>query len=164
MNSEAKEENYVFDNVDTLVNFLFYQYKNLSPVKLQKGLYFLYAFYAGKYSDDKESNTFPKELFPAEFEAWTYGPVIKDVYVKYKDKEYEKSLSSFDIENELNNIPNGAEIKSFIESLFQKIQSVSDFELVDKAQSDVVWKEAFNSEDKMIKNENIWNEYKKKFK
>lgn len=165
-------KNYVFDNVDTLVTFLLYKYKNLSPLKLQKGLYFLYAFYSGMYADVQNSNTeynqdascpFPRELFPAQFEAWTYGPVIREVYFKNKRRDYENLLQSFDVENEFKNIPNGEEIKKFIEDLFQKIYSVSDFALVDKSHSDIAWKEAFDSEEKIIKNESIWNEYKKKF-
>jgi hypothetical protein len=168
--------NYVFDHVDILVNFLLCQSKKssqlITPLKLQKSLYFLYAFYAGmminnvdvqKSKTENNQNNVPKELFPAQFEAWTYGPVIKDVYVKYKGKEYEKTLISFDIEETLKNIPNSEEIVKFIENLFQKICSVSDLTLMAKAQSDVVWQDAFNSESKIIKNENIWNEYKKKF-
>lgn len=179
MNSK---ESYVFDDVDKLVVFLLQKYKNLSPVKLQKGLYFLYAFYAGVYADSHQSNTeynqqikdcdnttqnhvdyFPRELFPAKFEAWSYGPVIKDVYLKNQKNEYETLLSSFDAESEFKNIYQGEEIKKFIEDLFKKIQSVSDFTLVNRVHADIAWQEAFNSEDKIMDNKKIWNEYQSKF-
>ena len=181
MNSNAKAD-YIFDDVDKLVVFLLQKYKNLSPVKLQKGLYFLYAFYAGVYADSHQSNTeynqqvkdhdnktqnhidcFPCELFPARFEAWSYGPVIKDVYLKNQKNEYESLLSSFDVESEFKNIYQGEEIKKFIEDLFRKIQSVSDFTLVNRSQADIVWQEAFNSEDKIMDNKKIWSEYRSKF-
>lgn len=179
MNSK---ESYVFDDVDKLVVFLLQKYKNLSPVKLQKGLYFLYAFYAGVYADSHQSNTeynqqikdcdnttqndvdyFPCELFPTQFEAWTYGPVIKDVYLKNQKNEYEPLLSSFDAESEFKNIYQSEEIKKFIEDVFHKIQSVSDFTLVNRIQADVAWQEAFDSEDKIMDNKKIWNEYRSKF-
>lgn len=151
------------------------KYKNLTPVKLQKGLYFLYAFYSGMYADLNKSNTeynqqtqndvdyFPCELFPTQFEAWTYGPVIKDVYLKNQKNEYEHLLSSFDAESEFKNIYQGEEIKQFIEDVFHKIQSVSDFTLVNRIQADVAWQEAFDSEDKIMDNKKIWNEYRSKF-
>lgn len=179
MNSKTS---YVFDDVDKLVVFLLQKYKNLTPVKLQKGLYFLYAFYSGVYADLHKSNTeynqqtqkhddktqnnidyFPHELFPAQFEAWSYGAVIKDVYLKNQKNEYEALLFSFDAESEFENMYHGKEIKQFIEDVFQKIQSVSDFTLVNRSYSDVVWQEAFDSEDKIMDNKKILDEYKSKF-
>ena len=45
---------YYFDSVDVLINHLLYKFSELSPLKLQKSLYFLFAFYAGTYSGSDE--------------------------------------------------------------------------------------------------------------
>ena len=45
---------YYFENVDDLVQHLLYKFNELSPLKLQKGLYFLFAFYSGNYQNSEE--------------------------------------------------------------------------------------------------------------
>jgi uncharacterized phage-associated protein len=45
-------------------------------LKLQKLLYFCYAWYAGNTGE---------ELFPEDIEAWQYGPVVRDIYARFKD-------------------------------------------------------------------------------
>ena len=49
--------------------------KSMSPMKLQKLLYMLYACFIAK---TKES------LFSDRFEAWQYGPVLPNVYFEFK--------------------------------------------------------------------------------
>ena len=46
----------------------------ISNLQLQKILYFLQVIYASKTD---------KLLFADQFEAWPYGPVIRDVYVEF---------------------------------------------------------------------------------
>ena len=48
----------------------------ISNLQLQKILYFLQVIYASKTD---------KLLFADQFEAWPYGPVIRDVYVEFSD-------------------------------------------------------------------------------
>jgi len=48
--------------------------KPLTHLKLQKLIYFCYAWYAGNYE---------KELFSEDIEAWQYGPVIRKVYLEF---------------------------------------------------------------------------------
>lgn len=48
----------------------------ITQLKLQKLLYFIEAYYMAYY--DKNA------LYIEDFYAWTYGPVIKEVYDKYK--------------------------------------------------------------------------------
>lgn len=50
--------------------------EKVTQLKLQKLLYFVEAYYMVKYDKEK--------LFEDEFLAWTYGPVCKSVYDKYK--------------------------------------------------------------------------------
>jgi len=71
------EEHYVFEDVTVLIAHLVHRFDNPTPLKVQKGLYFLWAFYAATYgnidySDDKnefslQSERYPKELFQAQF-------------------------------------------------------------------------------------------------
>lgn len=64
-----------FKDVNDLIAYLYTKVDSLSPLKLQKGLYFLYAYYSAMYGstlDNEEAEItydLPSELFPAEFEA-----------------------------------------------------------------------------------------------
>ena len=51
--------------------------KDITQLKLQKLLYFIEAYYMAMY--DKDS------LYKEKFYAWTYGPVSKEIYSKYKN-------------------------------------------------------------------------------
>ena len=44
---------YYFNNVDDLVNHLFYKEPDITPLRLQINLYFLFAFYIGTYQKKK---------------------------------------------------------------------------------------------------------------
>ena len=50
--------------------------KEITQLKLQKMLYFIEAYYMVKYNKPS--------LYKEEFYAWTYGPVCKEIYDKYK--------------------------------------------------------------------------------
>ncbi|WP_167762518.1 Panacea domain-containing protein [Brevundimonas intermedia] len=48
----------------------------IRQLKLQKILYFCYAWYAGNKGE---------ELFSEDVEAWQFGPVVREVYLEFKD-------------------------------------------------------------------------------
>jgi len=52
----------------------------ITPLKLQKILYYSQGYYLAMHDD---------ELFPEEFEAWAHGPVNEKIYEKYKDYKYQ---------------------------------------------------------------------------
>lgn len=121
-----------------------FQFPEIRPLKLQKGLYFLFAFYINTYSIEPrqdiietESN-FPKYLFDAEFEAWTYGPVVRDVYLKFKNKEYTPRQYLFSKENK--------EIEIFIKDVMEMVVKKSDFALVDRVHEDLAWQKAYQKQ------------------
>lgn len=60
----------------------------ITPLKLQKILYYSQGYYLAKYG---------KPLFKEDFQAWAHGPVNPGVYEKYKDYHY----SSIDYPNEI---------------------------------------------------------------
>lgn len=107
------DEKTCFDK-DDLVNYVINQYKqktsaDISPLKLQKSLYLLFAMWGGNAAIinediDKGQGTIeltdkvPTLLFDANFEAWKYGPVDIDVYNRYNHNMYWgniKSLTNF---------------------------------------------------------------------
>lgn len=48
---------------------------SLTPLKLQKILYYVATSFLKSYNE---------QLFPEEFQKWQYGPVVKDVYHEFK--------------------------------------------------------------------------------
>lgn len=156
---------FYFDNVDILINHLLYKYKEFPPLKLQKNLYFLFAFYSGNYQvEEKEgisevSYSYPRYLFNADFEAWAYGPVIREVYNKNKNNSYSAKKIEFDMNSTIDK-----EISNFIDDVSEMIMNKSDFALVDRSHEDRVWKNAIEQGNSTpMKKEDIENEYKEIF-
>lgn len=73
--------NYSINNIsDYIINYANETHRNVTNLKLQKILYFLYGFY---YSETGNL------LFDEDFEAWEDGPVVRksfEKYSAYKDK------------------------------------------------------------------------------
>lgn len=135
---------FFFQNIENLVEHILFQFPEIRPLKLQKGLYFLFAFYMNTYSIEPKNGiietetNFPKYLFQADFEAWTYGPVIRDVYLKFKNKEYTPRQYSFFKEDK--------EIQIFIEDVMEMILNKSDFALVDRVHEELAWQKAYQKQ------------------
>lgn len=152
------QEKYFFNNIDNLVEHILFQFPEIGPLKLQKGLYFLFAFYINTYSVEPQTdlieseNIFPKYLFQADFEAWNYGPVIRDVYLKFKEKQYTPRQYQF--------YDKDKEIELFIKDAMRMIVEKSDFALVDRIQEDIAWQKAYrNQHSNIINIKDIENEY-----
>lgn len=151
-----KQRKYFFENIDTLIAYL---KENLTPftdLKLQKALYFLWAYYSAMYGDmDKEG--YPSELFKADFEAWKYGPVISDVYKNYKQNNYEKLVNTFHPKNGIEQ-----DVQQFMDEMIKQFNEISVFGLVNRSHADHAWREAY-SEGKLhasMDNDAITEEYK----
>lgn len=117
----------------------------ISPLKLQKSLYFCFAYwgaFARKnniYKDrDKEVNIdFSEYLFDNKIEAWLYGPVVPDVYNSNHSGELSKRFD--------NNIFNGMEyIQKYINNILDDILPLNDFRLVEISHQDKCWKKNFD--------------------
>ena len=62
--------------------------KQISPIKLQKSLYFLFAYWGGlvrksiqyPMSAEESFASYDEYLYDSEIEAWVYGPVVPEVY------------------------------------------------------------------------------------
>ena len=115
--------------------------REISPLKLQKALYFCFAYWGGFI---KKNNAFPDEtkeitlfydenLFANKIEAWVYGPVIPDVY-------HEKNLSSFRNDS----LFDGKEyIQEYINNILDDVLPLNDFKLVEASHEDQCWKKHF---------------------
>lgn len=163
------KRDYYFEDVRELVHYLFSNYGKLSPLKLQKGLYFLFAYYGALYgnkhiekSEMKEVEyDYPKFLFNANFEAWDYGPVIRDVYFENKRGEY----SSFaqDVVSDEDVFGEDIEVQHFVKEIFDQVVATSDFSLVDRSHEDIAWKRIHDSGEVDMSNEEIVNEYSQEY-
>jgi len=150
--------------------------KEISSLKLQKSLYFCFAYWAGFVSKD-DSNSEVKELeeelnpilFGDRIEAWAYGPVVPEVFKYQKECENGRTdkklcqeiLKYTNIELEKNET-----LKVAIDDILDDIFRISDFGLVSMSHNDFSWYSNYNENDikhnREIKKETIINEYSKK--
>lgn len=164
--NETKE--YYFENVRDLIHYLFSNYGELSPLKLQKGLYFLFAYYGALYGNNREEeksaeigHNYPKFLFNADFEAWNYGPVIREVYFENKEGKYRTFTPGSCDEDAI--FHEDQEVKSFIDEISNQVVATSDFSLVDRSHEDEVWKRAHKEGQRLMPKEEIVNEYSQEY-
>lgn len=66
--------------IDVAIRYLLSQCEDITPLALQKALYYIQGFYYAFY------NSFP---FKEDCEAWVHGPVYRDVYFKYRDYHFD---------------------------------------------------------------------------
>lgn len=87
MEVDSKEEktmNCVFDSPEIVADF-FLSKEKLSPKKVQKLVYYAYAWFLATNNDAGESGDGIKnKLFKETPEAWLHGPVFRSLYEKYK--------------------------------------------------------------------------------
>lgn len=128
---------YYFNDVDALVEHILHEFPDITPLKLQKSLYMLFAFYIVAIRSGYETNKdIPDCLFKADFEAWSSGPVIRDVYQKLKDNSYQARAYNFRIK------ALDLEIRNFIDSIVSQIMRKSDFVLMTRSREDNCWRNA----------------------
>ena len=169
----------IFDKFD-LAKYVSSKYKKLndvdiSPIKLQKVMYFLFAYYGGwaKYNNENsnfnetDNENISTHLFDANFVAWDYGPVEEEVYQKYKLERKYFYIENADVcKEKLNSIDRN--VTGMIEHLYNQIIDLNDFTLVDVSHKDEAWKRNYQSRKnglvnaKTIDNEDIINEYAKR--
>lgn len=161
-------ENYFFDSIETLISHIVNFLDNPTPLKMQKSLYFLWAFYAATYgnidydeeTDFSKQEKYPRSLFKADFEAWSYGPVINSVFAEYHQTNGFKDVSDEYVESEISDA-NKKEVWSFIDDLLAQINKVNDFGLVERSHQDSAWRNAYKEGQKHCKmnNDEIKRDY-----
>ena len=75
--------------INTAIQYLLYQCEDITPLALQKALYYIQGFHFAFY------RTF---LFPEDCQAWTHGPVYRDIYFRYRDYRFDpiEKTTTFD--------------------------------------------------------------------
>ena len=75
--------------INTVIQYLLYQCEDITPLALQKALYYIQGFHFAFY------RTF---LFPEDCQAWTHGPVYRDIYFRYRDYRFDpiEKATTFD--------------------------------------------------------------------
>lgn len=128
----------------------------------------MYAYYGATYGQMNEENeessvyeggfSYPPELFPANFEAWRFGPVINDVYINFKNNEYVGE--DWEPSN-----PFFADVKDFLVDLYHQLMDVGDFGLVERSHMDDCWKLEYKDGVQHIQmdNKKIIREYVEKY-
>lgn len=76
--------------VDEVVGYLLFQCQDITPLALQKALYYIQGFYRAFM------NAF---LFPEDCEAWVHGPVYREIYNRYSSYRFDpiESNGEFDV-------------------------------------------------------------------
>ena len=123
--------------------------RKISNIKLQKALYFLFAYWGGFIEKSKKSDAkveqdmshYQTELFTNDIEAWTYGPVIPDVFHQFED--YCGNQDNQTTEKKISD-KHGGFVKNFIDDVLRDLFPLSDFKLVDLSHDDNAWKNNYD--------------------
>ena len=162
-----KDKEGIFNALE-LAGYLNYLYKktykrNISPLKLQKSLFFLFGEWGAFISkassnnagDGKDLAKYKKYLFTENIEAWLYGPVVREVYDEFNNDivEEEKILNTEEREY----------AGQFIRDLTSELFELSDFKLVELTHQMSCWQDNFEEKESfhcnIINKDDIINEF-----
>ena len=75
--------------IDDVINYLLFRCEDITPLALQKALYYIQGFYYA-FMDDF--------LFAEDCEAWVHGPVYRQIYNRFSDYRFDpiESRTEFD--------------------------------------------------------------------
>ena len=142
----------------------------ISDIFLQKSLYFLFAYWGGfirqgHQDNNPEIENLSEILFEDKIEAWTYGPVVSQIYYdkkdgileKYYKEEYKGSKLLFG-SNEL--------LRTTIDSILKDLVQIAPFKLVTLSHRDKSWSNIYCETNIHceVDKESIINEYANRFK
>lgn len=116
----------------------------ISNLKIQKLVYYAYGFYAALNDGAK--------LFDEGFEAWAHGPVVPDLYHKYKD--YGRNLVPFDPDSIVDFTASQEEL---IEDVYRELGQFSAWRLRDMTHAESPWLDNRDTENGVISHEDIYN-------
>lgn len=112
----------------------------LTNLKLQKLLYYVQVMHLKKYKSPAFNN---------KIEAWNYGPVVVDVYREYKHN----GKNVLDIDNPTFNLP--ANMQDVVDGVIEEKGMYTGYSLMRQTHREKPWKNAYNSDDKVIKGEDM---------
>lgn len=115
--------------------------KEISPLKLQKSLYFCFAYWGGFVRNSKtlknelSDNNYNEILFSNKIEAWVYGPVVPEVYYESNNLEKYKPTCENPFTDDF--------VKNYIDGILEDVLQANDFKLVEVSHQDKCWKKNF---------------------
>ena len=122
----------------------------VTNMKLQKLLYYSYAWYLVEKNKEKK-------LFEEPIVAWKYGPVIKDIYMMYK--EYEADVIKVAKDGEVDNLDE--EARNIIEDVFKVYGAKNGIELANLTHLEQPWIQSYEEgKENVITDELIFTFYK----
>lgn len=139
---------------NTLLKRSFDENIPISPMKLQKLLYFIYRdYYQAK----------GKPLFAEDFEAWQYGPVLRSVYDEFKtfgasriDRFSKTANGDVYVLNEHTN----SSLKEIIDNVWNKYKNLNGIELSEITHKNGgAWRKAYLRHDITLNDEDIKNDH-----
>lgn len=119
--------------VDTISNF-FLSKKELTPKKIQKLVYYAYAWFIALNNQDPDNIQY--SLFDEEPEAWVHGPVFPSLYSKYKDYYWHEVEKGQDVKLE------NEDLVSFLNNVWEIFGKYSADELEYMTHQEEPWKKA----------------------
>lgn len=137
---------------------------SISPLKLQKTLYLLYAMWGGNANGLNlmaGEILHDSDLFEPNFQAWMMGPVDEDVYSRYVFPLFRSRIDITPIKPP----ENVDEIVSFIDLTINQVFALNDFTLLEITRLDKCWEDVYNKNpcgNDPIPKEAIINEYTEK--
>lgn len=139
---------------NTLLKRSFDENISVSPMKLQKLLYFIYRNY---YQING------KPLFSEDFEAWQYGPVLRSVYDEFKtygasniDKFSKTANGDVYVINEDSN----SSLQNIIDAVWDKYKCYTGIELSKITHKEGgAWRKAYISGETTLNDEDIKNDH-----
>lgn len=112
--------------IDLAIEYLLNQCEDITPLALQKALYYIQGFYYAFYK------TF---LFPEECQAWVHGPVYRDIYFRYRDYKFDP----IDCNDEIDDTILSSSEKAIFESVAKNICCYSGKVLEKFTHSEAPW-------------------------
>lgn len=152
-------DNYEKAKIDLAIEYLLNQCEDITPLSLQKALYYIQGFYYAFYK------TF---LFSEECQAWVHGPVYRDIYFRYRDYKFDP----IECNNEIDDMIFSSSEKAILESVAKHICCYSGKVLEKFTHSEAPWLSARGNlpetepSDKVITKEDIgkyFNRVKEKY-
>ncbi len=112
--------------IDLVIEYLLAQCEDITPLALQKALYYIQGFYYAFYK------TF---LFREDCQAWVHGPVYRDIYFRYRDYKFDP----IECNNEVDATVFSAAEKAVLESVVKYICCYSGKVLEKFTHSETPW-------------------------
>lgn len=112
--------------IDLAIEYLLNQCEDITPLALQKALYYIQGFYYAFY------NTF---IFTEDCEAWVHGPVYRDIYIRYRDYRFDPIEGNNDFDC---SVFSSAE-KAILDSVIKNVCCYSGKVLETLTHSEVPW-------------------------